>query len=1851
MQVIIDCTDAGDTLLFDVDDTIQPSKRVTIPWNLTMSSATKDSRRVGNVYPRATKKASFRCPGSTGLFLVRSAFFCLRCVLSIPFIARSGNVLFANLQFEGCSFDGSAEKATAIVEVEKCSASSPGRSLIQFHHVRFQKNVLVGGTGLRVRSPSCSSLELIDFELDENVCSGQCGVILSDRNRLEDVRVRRTAPSDSMDSRTAVFDAPPGSQTSVDGMDAVKNACPVLHVRSASLNMFSATFLQNFVKKNEEHDVTSSIRLTNATVFVDKCVFRKNEAEIGGAFAATGTNLTVIDSVFEENTAQQGGAIHLEASSLAVQSCNFSFNVALGSGGVVLAVESHLVIRNTSFDDNSASVRGGSFSLNKSTSLDLSDSTLYENSASQGGVAFFGEQSTGTAIDSNFGFNKARNRGGSYFVQDSALFVQRCGFFDGTGKFGGGIYALFSEIRLERVNASFNQAHHSGGFIDAMSSTVLLQRSYLSGNNAEHAGGGVAAWDACHVEVSNSRFSNHEAKLGGVLFLDEESWGNLTQNEFTDSRAIHHGGVVYINASTFKSDDCRFFSGRANLDGGLLFAWKSRVDIFNSDFVQGSADRDGGCLRLTSQCEARLQNVQFISCDSRKGGAAHLSSRSSGLFINATFDGNLALHVGGSVCVEEANVSMTQCRFTQRRRNLYVEDAEAEDADGREDERFEGEKGYYFDAFYSDTYYAELGKIDGPLPQPLSGGFIHSCCNAHIALEDAVMEDGSVTGDAGCLYATSSTLAIRNVTMHNCTARNNGGAIYLQNSVSADIRNIDVRWSKASYGGGIRALDEDIVGHGWTMMHNVAYQDGGALSFIRSDIILHGALLKNNYAEKIGGAVYLSESSAVFNRSTFLRSRAQHGGLVAAGKNDTVDIVHSVLGHSIARRGACVYCDGGKISMQNVTMHRCQAAIAGGALSLHLSNLVRIKNSRFTENHAQHGGALDVTESTFDGDGLVFESNTADSKGGALFANVSGSVKIVGSQFRNNSAWNGGAVYQNANTFGLFLNTTFTDNWATGEGGAAYTTESTIRFKRCLFRDSHAGRGGVLYSWKDSLVFVKNSELVRGTAHSGGCFYVGKGNVTVQKTDIHNCSASQDGGAFYLWEDAVAEIKESNIVANRAENDGGGVYSRRSTVSANEVLTRGNTAGDSGGGMLLTESSSLTLKDFHFTENSARSGGALVVRKKTTGTLIGVQTSENSAVVRGGDCLMEEATNLTVTSSRFRGSTARDGGSFFVLHSYLNITESAFHSGNASRQGGFICSTENSGLIVERCSMNDSRSDRGGAIALLGTDLRSRNVEISHGKADGDGGAIMLTNASRLLCEDCHLTDNIARRGGAVFLEYRDARSHSMQLEESTLQNNSAAFGGIACQNAQGIVSIPSFLPFVLGGIHAVGERDSMFQNCFTGEDGCGVLTVANTLFLENKAEVAGGAIFTDRTAVIRMHCSVRSTTQRGFEFYSEKQWQSMQAIDSLEDICPTWHNNTAGKYGPDVATYTCDIEKKILDKRAKDVITVNREGYTIRGHRSGKPIPAIVLTPIDELGQHPAVGADDMETVAVISSPDGFFAGSMSVPLDTAAVSTSPSGFVQPGNYTVSIRFEGGNVEGFNITVEVKGCSMGEVPSGNGTFCEPCTSSTYSFHPDEDVHCHPCPENAKCETAVILPNSGYWHKTPCSQRIQRCLTPDACESDLRDQALKEMTTDVEHCDFEEAFIQNYTDVECREVGYLHSSIILGQTSTVVVCLAGTRGAPLWSVRGILRKDALVSVREVPAAVKQRHAGHSVFLGLDVPVCYHHQEQSHLRCLVGTDDNRSSIIDSLCEHSIRRCQRTDGGDDDHGTGSSGDVGP
>lgn len=67
LQRIVDCTQPGDTLLFDTRALISPAKKTIIPWNLTLSTLENDNRNISE----SSKKTNFTCPPNDGVFLIR----------------------------------------------------------------------------------------------------------------------------------------------------------------------------------------------------------------------------------------------------------------------------------------------------------------------------------------------------------------------------------------------------------------------------------------------------------------------------------------------------------------------------------------------------------------------------------------------------------------------------------------------------------------------------------------------------------------------------------------------------------------------------------------------------------------------------------------------------------------------------------------------------------------------------------------------------------------------------------------------------------------------------------------------------------------------------------------------------------------------------------------------------------------------------------------------------------------------------------------------------------------------------------------------------------------------------------------------------------------------------------------------------------------------------------------------------------------------------------------------------------------------------------------------------------------------------------------------------------------------------------------------------------------------------------------------------------------------------------------------------------------------------------------------------------------------------------------------------
>ena len=72
LQAIVNCSEEGDTILLNVDGTLQFPSRVTLPWRLTLSANVRNTYLQDRVFPEARRKQRIRCPrDDEGVFLVR----------------------------------------------------------------------------------------------------------------------------------------------------------------------------------------------------------------------------------------------------------------------------------------------------------------------------------------------------------------------------------------------------------------------------------------------------------------------------------------------------------------------------------------------------------------------------------------------------------------------------------------------------------------------------------------------------------------------------------------------------------------------------------------------------------------------------------------------------------------------------------------------------------------------------------------------------------------------------------------------------------------------------------------------------------------------------------------------------------------------------------------------------------------------------------------------------------------------------------------------------------------------------------------------------------------------------------------------------------------------------------------------------------------------------------------------------------------------------------------------------------------------------------------------------------------------------------------------------------------------------------------------------------------------------------------------------------------------------------------------------------------------------------------------------------------------------------------------------
>lgn len=242
------------------------------------------------------------------------------------------------------------------------------------------------------------------------------------------------------------------------------------------------------------------------------------DGEGGGAIQNRG-KLTIRDSSFHNNLAR----VHHTSLS----------NSADGFGGALLIIEDSITdISNTVFSANIAGNSGGAIYNDRHTSLTLSNSLLQSNSAqglySGGGGSGYGgaihNEGTLRVVDTTLSSNQAKESGGALSLnQSSDVTATRTTIIDNNASHGGGIAAYTGILRLVDSTIGRNRATKAddgfGGALLVDAAVSSLQNSLLQDNHAA-IGGGFSNNGGGTINLSRSTLQGNFASVDGSAFIN-----------------------------------------------------------------------------------------------------------------------------------------------------------------------------------------------------------------------------------------------------------------------------------------------------------------------------------------------------------------------------------------------------------------------------------------------------------------------------------------------------------------------------------------------------------------------------------------------------------------------------------------------------------------------------------------------------------------------------------------------------------------------------------------------------------------------------------------------------------------------------------------------------------------------------------------------------------------------------------------------------------------------------------------------------------------------------------------------------------------------------------------------------------------------------------------------------------------------------------------------------------------------------------------------------------------------------------------------------------------------------------
>jgi predicted outer membrane repeat protein len=631
--------------------------------------------------------------------------------------------------------------------------------------------------------------------------------------------------------------------------------------------------------------------------------------------------------------------------------------------------EQGVMLQNTRFVKNKAGV-GGAISADKraNTMLSVSSGIFLQNMAtgSRGGAIHLSGSRNGARFDRGCEFrgNKVlKGSGGAISIGNSA------------------------SVHISDSTATDNEALQGGGgflFLDNAFPS-LLQRLDISRGTATSGGGAIAA-KASRVALENVTADNCNATLsGGTLFLDGAAEGHLFQSRFSNGQA-DVGGLIYAATSKL------VVHGRNSSIG-----WPGEPPLSSSS--RGVEDMSSGNLEAEfsvssivlgqqkyalfssgADCSANGWNEVVSGANCLEAGfLLRLSGFDSpGSSSDLIQDDVLVDNPVCSLSIQTVWGSLREVQLCWGTRSTNIISAKLK--------KKRGVAAAFWEKELSQTHTcskemqcvcSRRGALDLKHSEPniLSGG------------RSLSLSDGG--GAIGCVASTSDTLLSFSRERKDVPCNNNALALLdtasdvqalacFENGVHVDGARI-INAKAYGGGGGIAAADCSLSIRASYFSGNNASRDGGAVSIVSGSLlsVSHGSRFTGNIAAQSGGAVSCKGCKSIHLReaTTFRLNAAQNSGGAVFVQSATSESRSS-----------------GSQFLENTagTMHGSAGEHCGGAIHIIDSAPWSSDSDILKDNTAQHSGGGFAAEGTvvkLNGTTVVTQNTASGAGGGGMYWN------------------------------------------------------------------------------------------------------------------------------------------------------------------------------------------------------------------------------------------------------------------------------------------------------------------------------------------------------------------------------------------------------------------------------------------------------------------------------------------------------------------------------------------------------------------------------------------------------------------------------------------------------------------------------------------------------------------------------------------------------------------------------------------------------------------------------------------------------------------------------------------------